>query len=145
MRTICDLELSNKTLIADALVVRFNEYRNYLMTNDRAMNAHIGFQRSQGEEVTREQIIAECEKENMQCEKTQQFAKEEKWYLEKNPKLKQINEQKADTFLYYCKEQNFSNVPNNMVFMYKAEKVRGLFSIRKIPAVSLFSTERKIC
>lgn len=79
-----DLELSNKTLIADALVVRFNEYRNYLMTNDQAMNAHISFQKSQGEEVTREQVIAECEKENMQCEKAmQQFAKEEKRYLEK--------------------------------------------------------------
>ncbi|MGL5256705.1 MAG: hypothetical protein ACRC76_06680 [Proteocatella sp.] len=140
-----DLELSNKTLIADALVVRFNEYRNYLMTNDQAMNAHISFQKSQGEEVNREQVIAECEKENMQCEKAmQQFAKEEKRYLERNPELKQINEQKADTFLYYCKEQDFSNVPNNMVLTaYKAEEYDGLVFDQQDPSRALFSTERK--
>ena len=140
-----DLELSNKSLIADALVVRFNEYRNYLMTNDQAMSAHIGFQKSQGEEVTREQVIAECKKENMQCEKAmEQFAKEEKQYLEKNPELKQINEQKADTFLYYCKEQDFSNVPNNMVLTaYKAEEYDGLVFDQQDPSRTLFSTERK--
>jgi len=140
-----DLELSNKTLIADALVVRFNEYRNYLITNDQAMNAHISFQKSQGEEVTREQVIAECEKENMQCEKAmQQFAKEEKRYLERNPELKQINEQKADTFLYYCKEQDFSNVPNNMVLTaYKAEEYDGLVFDQQDLSRALFSTERK--
>lgn len=140
-----DLELSNKTLIADALVVRFNEYRNYLMTNDQAMNAHMSFQKSQGEEVTREQVIAECEKENMQCERAmQQFAKEEKRYLERNPELKQINEQKADTFLYYCKEQDFSNVPNNMVLMaYKAEEYDGLVFDQQDTSRALFTTERK--
>lgn len=141
-----DLELSNKTLIADALVVRFNEYRNYLMTNDQAMNAHMSFQKSQGEEVTREQVIEECEKENMQCEKAmQQFAKEEKRYLEKNLELKQINEQKADTFLYYCKEQDFENVPNNMVLTaYKAEEYDGLVFDQQDPSRALFSTERKL-
>ena len=111
-----DLELSNKTLIADALVVRFNEYRNYLMTNDQAMNAHISFQKSNGKEVTREQVIKECEQENAQCEKAmQEFANEEKRYLEKYPAFKQINEQTADAFLYYCKETDFDKVPNNMV------------------------------
>ena len=116
-----------------------------VMTNDQAMNAHISFQKSQGEEVTREQVIAECEKENMQCEKAmQQFAKEEKRYLEKNPELKQINEQKADTFLYYCKEQDFSNVPNNMVLTaYKAEEYDGLVFDQQDPSRTLFSTERK--
>jgi len=140
-----DLELSNKTLIADALIVRFNEYRNYLMTNDQAMNAHIGFQKSQGEEVTREQVIAECEKENMQCEKAmQEFAKEERRYLEKNPELKQINDQKADTFLYCCKEQDFSNVPNNMVLTaYKAEAYDGLVFDQQETSKALFSAERK--
>ncbi len=140
-----DLELYNKTSIAEALVVRFNEYRNYLMTNDQAMNAHISFQKSQGEEVTREQVAEECEKENMQCEKAmQQFAKEEKRYLEKNPELKQINEQKADTFLYYCKDQDFSNVPNNMVLTaYKAEEYDGLVFDQQDPSRTLFSTERK--
>ena len=140
-----DLELSNKTLIADALVVRFNEYRNYLMTNDQAMNAHISFQKSQGEEVTREQVIAECEKENIQCEKEmQQFAKEEKRHLERNPELKQINDKKADTFLYYCKEQDFSNVPNNMVLTaYKAEEYDGLVFDQQDPSRASFSTERK--
>ncbi len=140
-----DLELSNKNLIADALIVRFNEYRNYLMTNDQAMNAHIGFQKSQGEEVTREQVIAECEKGNMQCEKAmQEFAKEEKQYLEKNPELKQINEQKADTFLYYCKEQDFSNVPNNIVLKAcKAEEYDGLVFDQQDPSRVLFSIERK--
>jgi len=140
-----DLELSNKTLIADALVVRFNEYRNYLMTNDQAMNAHISFQKSQGEEVTSEQVIAECEKENMQCEKEmQRFAKEEKRYLGKNSELKRINEQKADTFLYYCKEQDFSNVPNNMVLTaYKVEEYNGIVFDQEDPSRALFSTERK--
>lgn len=140
-----DLELANKTLIADAFAVRFNEYRNYLMTNDQAMNAHISFQKSQGEEVTREQVIAECEKENMQCEKAmQQFAKEEKRYLEKNPELKQINEQKADAFLYYCKEQDFSNMPNNMVLTaYKAEAYDGIVFDQQEPSKALFSAERK--
>ncbi|MBP2657039.1 MAG: hypothetical protein H6Q69_71 [Firmicutes bacterium] len=140
-----DLELSNKTLIADALVVRFNEYRNYLMTNDQAMNAHMSFQKSQGEEVTREQVIAECEKGNMQCEKAmQQFAKEEKQYLEKNPQVKQINEQKADTFLYYCKEQDYNNVPGNMVLTaYKAKEYDGIVFDQQDPSRALFSTERK--
>lgn len=140
-----DLELSNKTLIADALVVRFNEYRNYLMTNDQAMNAHMSFQKSQGEEVTREQVIAECEKENIQCKKAmQQLAKEEKRYLEKNPELKQINEQKADTFLYYCKEQDFSSVPNNMVLTtYKAERYDGIVFDQQDPSRDLFFTKRK--
>ena len=140
-----DLELSNKTLIADALVVRFNEYRNYLMTNDQAVNAHISFQKSQEEEISREQVIAECEKENIHCEKEmQQFAKEEKRHLEKNPELKQVNDQKADTFLYYCKEQDFSNVPNNMVLTaYKAEEYDGLVFDQQDPSRALFSTERK--
>jgi hypothetical protein len=140
-----DLELSNKTLIADALVVRFNEYRNYLMTNDQAMNAHISSQKSQGEEDTREQVIVECEKENMQCEKEmQRFAKEEKRYLEKNPELKRINEQKADTFLYYCKEQDFSNVPSNMVLKaYKVKEYNGIVFAQEDPSRALFSTERK--
>ena len=140
-----DLELSNKTLISDALVVRFNEYRNYLMTDDQAMNSHIGFQKSKGEEVTKEQVVAECEKENTQCEKAmQQFAKEEKRYLEKYPEIKQINEQKADVFLYYCKEQNFSKVPNNMVLtIHKAEEYDGIIFDQQDPNRALFSGDRK--
>ncbi|MGE1063579.1 hypothetical protein NXG27_13290 [Megasphaera paucivorans] len=140
-----DLELSNKTLISDALVVRFNEYRHYLMTNDQAMDSHISFQKSQGEEVTREQVIAECEKENAQCEKAmQQFAKEEKQYLEKYPEIKRLNEQKADVFLYYCKEQDFSNVPNNMVLTrHKAEEYDGIVFEQQDPGRALVSTESK--
>ena len=58
------------------------------MTNDQAMNAHIGFQKSNGKEVTREQVIKECEQENAQCEKAmQEFANEENRYLEKYRKL----------------------------------------------------------
>ena len=110
-----DLELYNKTSIAEALVVRFNEYRNYLMTNDQAMNAHIGFQKSNGKEVTREQVIKECEQENAQCEKAmQEFANEENRYLEKYLEFKQINEQTADVFLYYCKETDFDKVPKTI-------------------------------
>lgn len=141
-----DLELSNKTLISDALVVRFNEYRNYLMTNDQAMNAHIGFQKSQGEEVTREQVIAECERENTQCEKAmQQFGKEEKQYMGKYPEIKQINEEKADTFLYYCKEKDISKVPTNMVLtIHRADEFDGLIFDQQDTSRALFSGERKL-
>ena len=140
-----DLEMYNKTSIAEALVVRFNEYRNYLMTNDQAMNAHIGFQKSNGKEVTREQVIKECEQENAQCEKAmQEFANEEKRYLEKYPAFKQINEQTADVFLYYCKEQDFDKVPNNMVLVaHKAVAYDDLIFEQQDPRQALSFAERK--
>lgn len=140
-----DLELCNKTSIADAMLVRFNEYRNYLMTDDQAMNAHIGFQKSQGEEVIKEQVIAECEKENAQCKKAmQKFAEEEKLYLGKHPEIKQINEQKADVFLYYCKEQYFDKVPQNLILaVHKAAEYDGIVFDQQDPGRALFSTERK--
>lgn len=123
-----DLELRNQSTIADAMLMRFNEYRNYLMTDAQAINAHIGFQKSDGKEVTREQVIAECEQENAQCERImQRFAQEEKRYLEKHPELNEINEQKADTFLYYCTEQDFSKVPKGMVLaVHRATEFDGL-------------------
>ncbi len=140
-----DLELHNKTSIAEALVVRFNEYRNYLMTNDQAMNAHISFQKSNGKEVTREQVIKECEQENAQCEKAmQEFANEEKRYLEKYPAFKQINEQTADAFLYYCKETDFDKVPNNMVLTaHKAAAYDDLIFEQQDPRQALSFAERK--
>lgn len=140
-----DLELYNKTSIAEALVVRFNEYRNYLMTNVQAMNAHISFQKSNGKEVTREQVIKECEQENAQCEKAmQEFANEEKRYLEKYPAFKQINEQTADAFLYYCKETDFDKVPNNMVLTaHKAAAYDDLIFEQQDPRQALSFAERK--
>jgi hypothetical protein len=140
-----DLELYNKTSIAGALVVRFNEYRNYLMTNDQAMNAHIGFQKSNGKEVTREQVIKECEQENAQCEKAmQEFANEENRYLEKYPEFKQINEQTADVFLYYCKETDFDKVPKNIVLVaHKAAVYDGLIFEQQSPRQALCSAERE--
>ena len=123
-----DLEFYNKTSIAEALVVRFNEYRKYLMTDEQAMNTYIGFQKAKGKEVVREQIISECQHENAQCENLmQRFAEEEQRYLEKHPELSKINARQADTFLYYCPEKDFSKVPNNMVLsVHKAAEYDGL-------------------
>ncbi|WP_196591918.1 hypothetical protein [Pectinatus frisingensis] len=140
-----DLELRNQSTIADAMVMRFNEYRNYLMTDEQAMNAHIGLQKSDSQEVTKEQVIAECEQENAQCELVMmQFAKEENIYLAKHPELKKINEQKADVFLYYCTEQDFCKVPKNMVLaVHRAIEYDGLVFDQRDSSQTLFSAERK--
>ncbi|WP_019552578.1 hypothetical protein [Propionispira raffinosivorans] len=123
-----DLELCNKTSITNALLVRFNEYRNYLMTDTQAMDAHIGFQKSKGMEISREKVLAACERENALCERVmQRFAEEEKIYLRKHPELKKINERTADVFLYYCTENNFSKVPNDIVLeVHKADEYDDL-------------------
>lgn len=123
-----DLELCNKSSIAEALVVRFNAYRNYLMTNEQAMNSYIGVQNAQGKEVDRDHVIVECKSENAECEKAmRRFAEEEKQYLDNNPEIKLINERKADAFLYYCTETEFSKVPADMVLaVHKVSEYDGL-------------------
>jgi len=142
-----DLELCNKTSITNALLVRFNEYRNYLMTDTQAMDAHIGFQKSKGMEISREKVLAACERENALCERVmQRFAEEEKIYLKKHPELKKINERKADVFLYYCAENDFSKVPNDIVLkVHKVDEYDDLvfdhcnFMQAETPAVRKFN------
>ncbi len=109
-----DLELCNKSTITEALTERLSSYRNTIM-EDKYYRSKI-IDRHKDENLTEEQLIAECKEEaKVFAEEMEQFALEERRYLAVHPEIRAINDKKADAYLLACSAEEFDLIPQSYV------------------------------
>lgn len=115
-----DLELGNKSSIADALLLRLNEYRKSLINDPVEQNMYLSMHNN-GEKIDAARIVKESNDAIVKCnEELAVFKQEESLFLSTRPELRQVNEQKADTFLYCCKADDVAKLPQDIVLSIHA-------------------------
>ena len=112
-----DLELGDRTSIADALIYRLDMYRQNLLQDPEAAKRHWTENQREGQkEGTYEDFLETVKKESAEFRATMEdFRKEETSYLEEHPELAAINHEKANTFFYTIKEEDFPKLSYGMV------------------------------
>lgn len=118
-----DLELKNKSSIAEALSNRLNAYRQHLLDDPSAAQMYL---HSHPEE-TLEKMREDCQHDIAECNKLlEEFKQEEMHYLAVHPEVAEINARKANTFKYKCPAAQLGKIRDGVVLQAApAEKYPG--------------------
>lgn len=121
VRTLGKLNFCNDTSLARGLERHFNTYRTALIEMPELRQNLL--RKNQG--LTDEHIVENCQEANEFCSREmQKMRAEENLYLEMHPEVQALNAQKANTYLYVAKKEDFRRMPS--VYILSSKEREGM-------------------
>ncbi|WP_029543837.1 hypothetical protein [Selenomonas sp. AB3002] len=119
IRELGKLNFKNEASLARGLERHFNAYRISLIEMPELRQSLL--RKNQG--LTDEHIVENCQEANEFCSREmQKMRAEENLYLEMHPEIQAINAQKADTFIYVVKKEDFKRMPSAYILSAQLEE-----------------------
>ena len=123
IRELGKLNFKNEASLARGLERHFNAYRTSLIEMPELRQSLL--RKNQG--LTDDHIVDNCMEANDFCSREmQKMRAEENLYLEMHPEIQAINAQKADTFLYVVKKEDFKRMPSAYILSAQLEEAGEL-------------------